>query len=361
MHSRFWTFLAAANIALLIITSGTIYVYKDKASRFSANLFHRNTPDWGVGRKTWNDFYATSFNAEELEEFLPRGLQSVGCTMESSLPICVCLRDAHALNNNQCKEASIHKQNSCFMFARPNFAIEELDRSLNIYALLSALNLWGLLGAVVVWIRMYTCKEDESMPYAVQFLLGIFGAIIQAAVLEPTVSSFATYIALVLIMAFMSYYHRLDKSWWISMYMIQYLFTVPFFVLLTNMATLKRDMLYNIISLIISIVYGLAAFGRAIFDDAKKDNVEFSGSKNAIRVAMIALAGVLVLSAYDNAGAHYLRASSATSFSHGFALMLLIYLLLGLFCHDNFKRICFMDWSVRFLVSVMMVIELGMQ
>jgi hypothetical protein len=361
MHSRFWTFLAAANILLVFITSGTIFYYKEKASLFSAKFFHRNTPNWNQGRSVWDNFYKTSFTAEEHVEFLPTGLEAVGCTMESTMPMCVCLKDAHALNDNQCKEAAIHKQDSCFMFARPNFSIEELDRSLNIYALLSALNLWGLLGSVVVWIRMYTCKEDESMPYAVQLLLGIFCAIVQAAVLEPTISSFAVFIALVLIMSFMSYYHRFDKNWWISMYMIQYLFTLPFFVLLTNMATLKRDMLYNIITLIITVVYGLAAFGKSLFDETKKENVEFSGSKNAIQVAMIAIAGVIILSAYDNAGEHYLRSASATSFSHGFALMLLFYFLLALFCSDNFKRTCFMDWAVRFFVSVIMITELGQQ
>jgi len=360
MHSRFWTFLAAGNVFLFLMTACTNYFSKDNIVHFDASLFYRVIPDWSDSIKQWRKFYQADATPEQHQQFLPVGLAMFKCSSFSSLPLCQCLEEVHDIGMNQCKEAALQKLNQCFMFVRNNIRIEEQKASLNLYALLDTLNLWGLLGGCVIWIRMYVCKEDESMPYGVQFLLGIFGAIIHCSVLEPNLSSFLVYLALVIVMCSLSYYHRTDKMWWMSIYMIQYMFTVPNFVLLTNVATQKRDMLYMISSTMMAVVYGLSALGRSLFDEYEKDSDEYAGSKNIIRVIMIFIILLLCLVSYDSSGTYLLRSASATPFSNAFSAVLAVYLLLGVLCPNNLKRVCFMDWSLRFVVSMFMLKELNL-
>lgn len=358
MHSRFWTFVAAGNIFLFLITICVVYFEKGKVSNFDATLFHRNTPNWAKGIRVWRKFYDEPYDNETYSSFLQTGLRAVECSVHSTLPMCMCLKNAHELGTLQCKKVAQHEMNKCFMTMRPNFEIEELEQSLNIYSLLDTLNLWGMLGSVVIWIRMYICKEDETLPYWIQFVLGIFGSIIHCAVLQPQIVSFVIFIVLTSLMSFLSYYHRLDRTWWMSMYMLQYLFTVPNFTLLANIGTQKRDMHYIIVSFMFAIVFGLAAFGRALFDEASKESQEFAGAKNAVRVCLLFLTLMMTMGAYDDGGNFLLRTANMTSFANAFNIALLLYLLLGMLCPNNLKRVCFMDWSLRFMLSMLMMTEL---
>ena len=145
--------------------------------------------------------------------------------------------------------------------------------------------------------------------------------------------------------------------------MLQYLFTVPNFMLLANITSQKRDMLFIICTSILSVCYGLIAFARAVLEDAhretpQKETEEYQGACNMTRVSLLMLALVLTMSAYDNAGYFYLRASHVTTFAHSFQVMFLLYLLLGMICPHDIKRICFMDWCIRFVVTLFMLVEL---
>lgn len=360
MHSRFWTFLAAGNVFLFLMTACATYFSKENVKHFDASLYYRVIPNWGESIRFWRTFYKSDATPEQHAQFLPMGLNMFNCHVGSPLPLCVCLMDVHRLGQTECKEAAVHKLSKCFMLVRPSIRVEEQKEGLNLYALLDTLNLWGLLGACVIWIRMYVCKEDESMPYGVQFILGIFGAIIHCSVLEPNLNSFLVYLALVIVMCFMSYYHRTDKVWWMSLYMVQYLFTIPNFVLLANVATQKRDMSYMVASTMLAVVYGLSALGRSLFDEYDRDSDEYAGSKNIIRVVMMFVIGILSLGAYDTSGTYFLRSASATPFSNAFSGILAVYMLLGILCPNNLKRVCFMDWCLRFLVSMFMLRELNL-
>jgi len=177
-------------------------------------------------------------------------------------------------------------------------------------------------------------------------------------VLEPIISAYLIYIALVLAMSFLSYFHRGDKNWWLSMYMLQYAFTVPNVALLAFMGTQKRDMLYVVSGTMLSVVYGLTAFSRALLDEYNDDGNEAKGSRNAVRAALIFILLVLTMSAYDDGGATFTRTAAATAVANGFTLLLLFYLFLGLLCPSNLKRVCLSDWIIRFLVSVLLATEI---
>jgi len=355
MHSRFWTFCAAANIFLFLMTLSVIYFNKDKARRLDTSLFHRDVAGWYGGNKVWREYYETNYNASF--NFLPSGLDAVGCDSPGRAPICRCLARAY---NRPCKDSQWEGVRNCFMNTKPVVKIVELDNNLNPYALLDSLNVWGMMGSVVLWIRMYVCKEDESMPYSIQFVLGLFAAIIHCSVLEPQISAYLTYIALAGLLSFLSYSHRLDKNWWLSMYMLQYAFTVPNFALLTFVATQKRDMLFVIVGFMLAIVYGLTAMGRALLDDAKDESNEARGSYNVVRAALVFLLLGLTLSAYDDGGHFFMRSSHTSGNAHGFTIVLIAFMFLGLLCPDNLKRVCFSDFAIRFLVSMLMVTELVM-
>lgn len=359
MNSRFWTFMAAANLFLYLFANINYFNLNDKISKLNMTLFRRLIPNWADGPQVWRNFYKTEYTSAEYEDFLPVGLHAVNCAHGSTLPMCTCLLAAHELGNTDCKEAAIDAMNKCFIHSRPNFAVEELKESLNIYNLASIMNIWGLLGACVIYIRMNVCKEDALMPYFIQFMIGVLVALVHCAVLENSLSSFLIVIVSVVVMSFLTYYHRLDKFWWISMYVIQYVFTLGTLVLLCNMGTQKRDFLYVMSSFLLSVVYGLTTLGRSLFEGYSKQSIEFTGSKHAVLIAMIFMALVLVLSAYDNAGDFLLRTSNAVSFSNTFAGVLLLYLLFGIMISDHVKLISFMDWALRFVISMYLVVELS--
>ena len=215
-----------------------------------------------------------------------------------------------------------------------------------------------MMGSVVIWIRMYICKEDESMPYSVQFILGLFTSIIHCSVLEPQLSSYIVYILLTALLSFLSYVHRQDKCWWLSMYMLQYAFTVPNMVTLAFVATQKRDMLYVIVGFMLSVAYGLTAIGRALLDDAAEDSMEGRNAYNVVRAAMIFIFLMLTLGEYPDYGERYMRSFSTTAVAHGFTVVLIAYLFLGLLCPNNLKRVCVSDWCIRFVTSMLLITEL---
>lgn len=355
MHSRFWTFCAAANIFLFLMTLTCIYFNKDKTARHDVSLFVRNVVGWGDGNQEWRAFYEAEHDDESYAAFLPVGLEAVGCDKPDRAPICACLAEAHG---RECRAKAKEGVVNCFMNVRPVVEVEELDQYMNVYALLDSLNLWGMLGSVVLWIRMYICNDDYAMPYWIQFILGLFAAIIHCSVLESYLGAYVVYILLTCLMCFLSYYHRTDKNWWLSMYMLQYLFTVPNLTILCFMAAQKRDALYVTLGSLLAAAYGFTAFGRALIDDTSLDDVEMKGARNFARGALVFIMLTLTVSAYDDAGHFYFRSYHATPFGHGATLVLLFYLLLGLLCPNNLKRVVFADFAIRFMVSMLMVTEL---
>jgi hypothetical protein len=359
MHSRFWTFCAGANVFLFLLTLSVIYFNKDKAQRLNASLFHRDVVGWNSGGNEWRMFYDANMDADNATwaAFLPTGLAAVGCTEDYQSSICTCLTSAH---QRTCRKSAKEGMRNCFMVSRPVVAVTELDRTLNMYALLDALNLWGMLGSVVIWIRMYICKEDESMPYSVQFILGLFTSIIHCSVLETNITSYIVYIVITMLLSFLSYVHRADKCWWLSMYMLQYAFTVPNMVVLAFVATQKRDAVYLIVGFMMAVAFGLTAVGRALLDDAGDDSVEGKNAYNVVRSALIFMMIMLALGEYPSTGERYFRSFGTTVIAHGFTIVLIAYLFLGLLCPNNLKRVCVSDWAIRFIVSMLLITELQM-
>jgi len=356
MHSRFWTFDAAANIFLFLITLSVVYFNKEKAQKTTISLFHRNVVNWGKGQKEWFDFFNTEYTESGKSAFTSVGMNAVGCDTLNRAPICTCL---HSVLLKPCKNSALEALRHCFMNVKPTLEIQELDMSLNPFALLDTINMWGMMGSVVLWIRMYLCKEDYSLPYWIQLVLGIFAALIHCSVLEPSLSAYLFYVALSVAMSGLSYYHRTDKNWWLSMYMLQYLFTIPNIALLSFIQCQKRDFLYILMGVLFSVVYGLGAFGRAILDEATEDSTEMRGARNFIRGALVLILLALCGAAYDDGGHFFTRsAHTSAATAHGFILVFISYLFLGLLCPANLKRVVFADWAIRFLVSMLMMCEI---
>lgn len=358
MHSRFWTFCAVANIFLFLNTLSVIYFNKDKVNRLDISLFHRSVVGWGSqGNVLWRDFYDAEHDNATYQAFLPQGLAAVGCDVVNRAPICQCLIQAHG---RQCMAAAKEGVRNCFMNTRMVIRIDEKDNILNPFALLDLLNLWGMMGSVVLWIRMYICRDDYAMPYYIQLILGVFAAIIHSSVLEPRTGAYVLYILLACLMSGLSYYHRLDKNWWLSMYMLQYAFTMPNLATLAFVATQKRDLLYIITGLMLAVAFGFSAMGRALIDDTQDECSESRGARNFVRAAMVFIMIALTFAAYDESGQFWSRSAYNTPVAQGFNLVLLFYMVLGLLCPNNLKRVVFSDFAIRFIISMHMQAEIVM-
>ena len=357
MHSRFWTFCAASNVLLFLCSTTVLYYNNTLSSVTTMSLTHRTVSNWASGGKVWRDYYDSITEIpppNEYNMFLTAGLEAVGCNGLAGAPACDCLKEAHTRGATQCKNAAVAHMQYCFMQVRPVVQITELDRSLNPFALLDTLNMWGMMGSVLIWVRMYVYREDESMPYSLQVVLGIFAAMIHCSVMEPTVDSFVIYIALVLTMSFISYLHRLDKDWWVSAFHVQYMFTVPNLVLMQNIFSQKRDFAFIVFCSLMSITFGIVTFAKTLLEQIKTESFELSCIHNTNRMVLFALFLVLTVSSCAESGTHYFESVSTVTVITGF------YLILGLFGTSNIKRTYFMELIFRVVITLNLLVELGL-
>jgi hypothetical protein len=230
--------------------------------------------------------------------------------------------------------------------------IDELDRSLNPFALLDTVNLWGMMGSVLIWMRMYT-KDEKSMPYSMQTILGVFAAFIHCSVMEPTVQSFVTYTVLVLGMSFISYLHRLDEDWWVSAYHIQYMFTVPNMILMHNVLAQQRDFSFIVFCFIAGVTFGLVTFAKTLLEQVKQASFDLKCIHNVNRLVLFAIFLFLTMSSYVPSGLHYFESLATVTAFTGF------HMILGLFGTSNIKRTYFMELFFRVVITFHMLIELG--
>ena len=352
MHSRFWTFCAAGNV-LLFLCSTTVLYYNDRlSSTTTMSLTHRSVSGWAKGLDTWRDYYRDmEVVPEGYADFLAVGLDAVGCT-ESS-PACACLSRAHQTGLTQCPSAAYAQLQHCFMQVRPVVEIDELERSLNPFALLDTVNMWGMMGSVLIWVRMYVYREDESMPYSLQVVLGIFAAMIHCSVMEPAVDSFVVYIVLVLVMSLISYLHRLDKEWWVSAYHVQYMFTVPNMVMMQNIIAQKRDLSFIAFCAMASATFGILTFAKTLLEQISKESFELSSIHNVNRMVLFAIFLVLTSSSFGASGTQYFQSANVVTTVCAF------HLILGLFGTSNIKRTYFMELLFRIVITLNMLMELG--
>jgi uncharacterized membrane protein YeaQ/YmgE (transglycosylase-associated protein family) len=334
-----------------------LYFNKNLSTEVHMTLTHRTISQYASGMHVWRDYYSTLpvvFDSIDYQSFLPVGLDAVGCTADSNLEVCSCLVTAHAKGISECKAVAENDMTRCFMMLRPVTEIDELDRYLNPFALLDTLNLWGMMGSVLIWIRQYMCKEDESMPYSMQTILGIFGAIIHCSVMEPTLNAYITYIVLVLVMGFISYLHRLDKEWWVSAYHVQYMFTLPNLVLLQRIFTQQRDFAYITFSFLVCIVFVFVTFAKTMLEQIKPETLELTCVSNCNRMVLFSLFLVLMLTSCGAAGTQYFQSVNLVT------VITMFHLVLGLFGTANIKRTYLMELLFRVVITFNMVFELAL-
>jgi hypothetical protein len=353
MHSRFWTFCAAGNVLLFLCSTTILYFNDCLSSTTSISLTQRTVGTWVAGSRMWDEYFSTMVTLPpNYDSFLGPGLDAIGCKGIEESPACQCMVTAFQKGKTECPESAREQLRFCFMLIRPVVEIDELDRSLNPFALLDTVNLWGMMGSVLIWMRMYT-KDEESMPYSMQTILGVFAAFIHCSVMEPTVESFVTYTVLVLGMSFISYLHRLDEDWWVSAFHIQYMFTVPNLVLMYNVIGQKREFMFIVVCFIASTMFGLVTFAKTLLEQIKQESFDLVCVHNVNRMVLFAIFLFLTTSSYVASGVHYFQSVATVTTFTGF------HMILGLFGTSNIKRTYFMELFFRIVITFNMLIELG--
>ena len=357
MHSRFWTFCAVSNMLLFLVSVIVIYLKKDISTNVHMSLTHRSVTQYSSAIRVWRDYYSAMSavsDTPDYQSFLQVGLDAVGCTANTTLSVCSCLAEAHAVGISQCKAAAEEKMSHCFMTLRPVMQIDELDRSLNPFALLDTMNLWGMMGSVLIYMRMSVSRDDESMPNTVQMFFGILASVIHCSVMEPQWESYLTFLILVLAMSFISYLHRLDKEWWVSAFHVQYMFIVPNLIVLERVLTQRRDFSYIVFGFTIGVAFAFVSFAKTFLEQIKQDSKELASVHNCLRMVLLSIIVVLCLTTYPASGTYYFESVNVTS------ALVLFYLMLGLFGTSNIKRVYFMELLLRAVISINMLVELGL-
>jgi len=360
MHRRFWTACAAANIVLFFLTTTMIYLESDAAAGLDISITRRSISEWVDGMAVWREFYLHVGNVSDAAymQFLPVGLAAVGCTNLNQAPSCRCLYNSHIQGAHSCVAVAQKGMDNCFMNMKPATTIIETDKSMKPFALLNAFNAWGMMGSVLIWIRMYTVNPDVSMPYWMQLVLGAFAMIVHCAVLEPSSTSFSIYMVLVAVLCAMSFYHRTDSRWWVSCFLVQYLFSVPTLLLLNHSLTLKRDITFIAATMGMATVYGLVTFGKVLLDElieeAKEPSVHDGAVVTCQTVLMILVFGMTSLS-YFEPGFNTFRSTYVVWYT------LPLYLGLGMIGAANIKRICVTELLLRACITMSMLLEISMR
>jgi len=363
MHRRFWTVCAAANIFLFFLTSIMVYMRHDVASEFDIKMTRRSNTHWVNGMAVWRDFYRHCSNVSDASyvEFLPIGLAAVGCLNLEQAPSCRCLYNSHM--NGACVSAAQKGMENCFMNMKAATSVEETEISMKPVALLNALNAWGMMCSVLIWIRMYAANDEVSMPYLMQLVLGSFAMVVHCAILEPSGKAFAIYMMLVVLICLLSFYHHTDTRWWVSTFMVQYLFSVPTLVLLNHTLTLKRDITLVAATMGLATVYGLVTFGRVLLDDlfasqgkettADELYYQSNASVGCQVVLMMLFFGMTSLSYFE---------SGFDVFQSTYVVWYLfpLYLGLGMIGVVNIKRICVTELLFRLCITTSLLFELSM-
>lgn len=232
---------------------------------------------------------------------------------------------------------------STSLYLRRDQVIIELSKYFNMLELLSIMNMWGMIVSVAMWIRV---DGDLSSPYWFQLIFAILSTFLHCVIFHYDIDSIFMMLLLSVLLVVMSYYHRRDDTWWLSLYMLQYTFTLPTFILLYCAATHKRDYVYVVSNFMLAVAYGLTLLGQSL------SKVEHTPT----RLACFALTMIFTMSAYDEAGHYDTRFSQITSHSHAYNVALLFYLAISF--HDDVKAVCLLDWFIRGVVTMGMLAEL---
>jgi hypothetical protein len=366
MHRRFWTVCAAANILLFFFTSVVVYMRHQDASGLQISLTRRSTSQWLDGMAAWREFYLHVRNVSDASylDFLPAGLAAVGCSdLDQGGPSCRCLFNSHLSGAHSCVAVAQKGMENCFMNMRPSTSVVELDRAVKPFALLNALNAWGMMGSVLVWIRMYTIDSEIMMPYLMQLVLGSFAMVIHCSILEPTTSAFVLYILLVAALCLLSFYHRGDKRWWVSTFLVQYLFSVPTLTLLNHSLTLKRDITFVAATMGIATTYGLVTLGKVLLEELFQEAKEPVGSEKENQSCAVVASQTVLMALFFGLTSLSYAEPAPNPFRCAYVVWYLfsLYLGLGMVGVANIKRICVTELLFRACISGSMLFELSMR
>jgi hypothetical protein len=358
MQSRFWTLCAAGNIILFMFTVAVVYYYNNQSYELGLSLYHRSVAGWADGLRKWRGFYdgLPTGNVTDVvayDAFLPEGMAAAGCADPTASPVCACLQETYTMGRTLCVQAARSHLKTCTFNTRPLIHVEEMSVAIKPFALLDALNIWGMMGSVLIWIRQYTTKDEEAMPYWMQLVLGTFAAIIHCSVLEPTIMTFLAYVPLVLAFSGLCYSHKTDPTWWVSTYQIQYFFVVPTLTLLGSVLTQRRDVAYVIFMFILSMAYGLVAFAKTLLEQAKESH-EQTMMVVICQSVLLCLYVTLLFISYSQTGLYYLESVQLIWCVYS------LYAGLAMLTTLSIKRVFFMELLLRIIVTASMLMELGL-
>jgi hypothetical protein len=358
MQSRFWTLCAAGNILLFLFTVSVVYFYNNQSYDLGLSLFKRSVDNWAAGLRMWREFYDGLGNGNvpdmaKYNAFLPEGMAAVGCTESTVAPVCTCLQETFAIGRDMCVQAARNKLKTCTYLTRPIVHVQEMDFVMKPFALLDALNIWGMMGSVLIWMRQYTTKDEEAMPYWMQLVLGSFAAIIHCSVLEPSVMHFLAYIPLVFVFSGLCYSHKGDPTWWISTYQVQYFYVVPTLTLMGNVMTQKREVGFIVFVFLLSMAYGLVAFVKTLLEQAKESH-EQTMMVVICHSILLCLYSSLIFMSYNESGLYYFESVQLIWIIYG------LYVGLAMITTLNIKRVFFMELLFRALITGSMLMELSL-
>ena len=279
------------------------------------------------------------------------GLAMVGCGGVDSgdAPMCRCLGGAVTTAQGSCMNRGRSQMRQCFVSARPVQKVKTVSDGIRPYMILLMINTWaGLVGAVLLVRSKLVEKNGYAVQLVIQALLLVVAVGGACMWFVAPAGEWVVLLLVSLILIASGWYANDEVHWCSTQFALMYCAVLPMLGLLANVMYDRRDLLYLVSILILSLVVALVVSSKIMLDRVADTPGVMVGRFTLFIVAVV-LCGVV----YDASFAPPVLKSAPYVWK-----VYVIYMALGMLHVESMELPFSLDLMLRSVLTVAMVVEL---
>jgi hypothetical protein len=197
------------------------------------------------------------------------GLPLAGCGgMDSGdSPMCRCLSNAVATAQGSCVSRGRAQMRQCFISARSVQKVHSVTDGIRPYVVLLMINTWaGLVGAVLLVRSKLVEKNGYAVQLVIQALLLIVAVGGACMWFVAPISEWLVLILVSIILVASGWYANDEVHWCSTQFALMYCAVLPTLGLLANVMYDRRDLLYLVAVVLLSLVVALVVSSKIMLD-----------------------------------------------------------------------------------------------
>ena len=270
MQERMQFLCGAGSLVLWLLSYLFIVGYATPAADLSMAWTSRPTGFSGFSQ--WSGIFesprSTWFNATRL------AMRVTGCSLPSDpSPLCQCLSNVSQVAGSQCPAAGDNAIAQCFLSARPPASISASSHATRPYMWLLAVNTWAAMVGTVLLVKS---KLMDKGSYAVQLMVQIMIIAItvgtQWLMFSAPPGEWAVVLGVAVAMVVLGWSGAAgddDPDWWVLHLTLLYTAVLPALCVMYNAYNQRRDVLYMVTTVMMTLVVAIVTAVRSLLDRAK--------------------------------------------------------------------------------------------